>query len=93
MAITCTPENLMSLSECFLCLTALERDAIKTYLLAVIAGASTEPATLMASAKCFTCLTPKQLKMLQPYLMCLIANGGDAPPAECGNVEGAGDPT
>lgn len=74
MAIVCQPNDLADLSKCFLCLTEVQREAVKTYLLAVLAGGSTDPATLMESAKCFQCLTPKQLKMLQPYLMCLIAN-------------------
>jgi len=51
-----------------------QREAVKTYLLAVIAGGSTDPTTLMEAAKCYICLTPKQLKLLQPYLMCLISN-------------------
>jgi len=57
-----------------MCLTMPQREAVKTYLLAVIAGGSTDPETLLEAAKCYICLTPKQLKMLQPYLMCLISN-------------------
>ncbi len=75
MPIVCEPTDLMDLSRCFLCLNESQREAVKTYLLAVIAGGSTDPGTLMEEAKCFTCLTPKQLELLQPYLMCLISNG------------------
>lgn len=74
MAVICTPSELADLSKCFMCLTPAQREAAKTYSLAVLAGVSTDPETLMAEAKCFSCLTPKQLKLLQPYLMCLIAN-------------------
>lgn len=74
MPIVCDTTTVAELSKCFTCLTAAQRDAVKTYLLAVMAGGSTDPETLMSEAKCFQCLTPKQLKMLQPYLMCLISN-------------------
>lgn len=93
MAIVCSPESLAELSRCFMCLTPGQRDAAKTYALAVLAGVSLEPETLMADAKCFTCLTPHQLKMLQPYLMCLISEASDTPAVPCENIEGAGDPT
>jgi len=66
------------LAKCFQCLTMPQREAVKTYLLAVLAGGSTDPETLMESAKCFVCLTPKQLRLLQPYLMCLINNNANA---------------
>lgn len=74
MPVVCTPTDLAELSKCFMCLTQAQRDAAKTYSLAVMAGVSTDPETLMEQAKCYVCLTPKQLKLLQPYLMCLISN-------------------
>lgn len=74
MPLACTTTELADLSRCFICLTAAQRDAAKTYLLAVIAGGSTDPETLMEQAKDFQKLTPKQSKMLQTYLMCLISN-------------------
>lgn len=72
MATECTPAVLVAGAKCFACLTSKQRDLIKTYLLAVIAGGSTDPETLLAQAKCFDCLTRKQLRMVQAYLMCQV---------------------
>ena len=91
----CDTSTVAELSACFSCLTKAQRDVVKTYLLAVIAGGSLDPATLMADAACFQCLTPRQLQLLEPYLMCIIS-GGVVPPSpggDCVNVEGEGDPT
>ncbi len=72
--INCNPTELADLSRCFLCLTEMQREAAKTYLLAVIAGGSLDPTTLMAESACFQCLSVAQLRKLQPYLLCLINN-------------------
>jgi hypothetical protein len=74
MATECTPSVLVAGAKCFDCLNGKQRDLIKTYLLAVIAGGSTDPATLLALAKCFDCLSRKQLRMVQAYLLCQIVN-------------------
>lgn len=73
MAISCTAEDLAEAAKCYACLTPKQKEAIKTYLLAVIAGGSTDPATLMEEAKCFLCLTEHQLKAIQVYLTCQAA--------------------
>ncbi len=73
-AINCTPDNLADLSRCFLCMTEQQREAAKTYLLAVIVGGSTDPTVLMEESKCFQCLSVAQLRKLQPYLLCIISN-------------------
>ncbi len=92
--INCTPTELADLSRCFLCLTEAQREAAKTYLMALIAGGSTDPTTLMSESACFQCLSVAQLRKLQPYLLCLINNGGVIPPpVDCAALSGSGDPT
>lgn len=74
MAVSCEPADLAELAKCFMCLTPDEREAIKTYLLAVIAGGSTDPETLAESAKCFKCMDLPTHKAVQNYLLCQILN-------------------
>lgn len=76
MPTTCTPSSLADSAKCFECITKRQRDAINTYLLAVIAGGSTSPSVLMPLAKSFAdpSLTKKQLLAIQAYLMCQILN-------------------
>ena len=74
MAIACDASSLAEAAKCYACLTPKQKEAIKTYVLAVIAGGSTDPQVLMEEAKCFLCLTEKQLKAIQVYLTCQAAN-------------------
>lgn len=74
MADCSDPASLLNAAKCFTCLTVDDREAIKTYLLAVLAGGSTDPQTLMEAAKCFTCLDASQQKAIQNYLLCQILN-------------------
>lgn len=74
MAISCEPTDLVTLAACFECLTSQQLDAIKTYLLAVIAGGSLDPATLLAAAKCFECIDAETLSNLENWLVCQIVN-------------------
>lgn len=70
-----TPAELMTLAKCWLAsATPEQRSAIQTYLLAVIAGGSTDPATLLAQAKCFVGLPDKTQQAIQTYLLCQIVN-------------------
>lgn len=75
MAISCDPADLSAAAKCFACLTPEQREAVKTYLLAVIAGGSLDPSALMDSAKCFQCIQPDHQRALQNYLLCQILNG------------------
>lgn len=79
MAISCEPSDLTTAAKCFVCLSPEEREAVKTYLLAVIAAGSTDPEVLASAAKCFQCIPKDQLRQIQAYLLCQIANahGGD----------------
>ncbi len=74
MAISCDLTDLAAAATCFDDLSDGQLEQIKTYLLAVIAGGSTDPETLAASAKCFYKLSQEQLLEVQTYLLCQIAN-------------------
>lgn len=74
MPVSCDPTDLAAAAKCFICLDVAQREAIKTYLLAVIAGGSTDPNTLMEAAKCFVCIPPDKQKQIQTYLLCQIAS-------------------
>jgi hypothetical protein len=68
----CTVQSLAAAAKCFECLSPGQKEAIKTYLLAVRAGGSTDPNVLLDQAKCFTCLNALELQQLQAYLLCKI---------------------
>lgn len=72
MPVSCTAADLAEAAKCFTCLSPADHAAIQTYLLATIAGGSTDPATLLAAAKCFTCVPDSELKRIQVYLLCAI---------------------
>lgn len=72
MATPTDPVDLATAATCFSCLTQEQREAVKTYLLAVIAGGSLDPAVLSEAARCFVCI-PNQ-KAMQNYLLCQILN-------------------
>lgn len=70
----CTPESTAAASACFACaLNDHQLQAIKVYLLAVLAGGSMDPATLMAAAKDFQAFNSLNLAQLEAYLTCQIA--------------------
>jgi hypothetical protein len=73
MPISCTPEDLAAAAKCFSCLDTQSMLAIQTYLLAVIAGGSTDPGVLAAQAKAFQGLNGRQLEV-QSFLLCQIVN-------------------
>jgi len=78
-------------AKCFLCGPNEEqRQAIQTYLLAVMAGGSTDPFVLLSDAKCFLCLSREQQVAVQSYLLCQVANGNAA--VTCMYREGNGTP-
>lgn len=73
---TCTPAALADAAKTFQGLSPGQKQAIDTYLLAVIAGGSTDPNTLALAAKDFQGIPPGMLKRVQAYLLCQIASGG-----------------
>lgn len=68
------PIALNEAAKCWYCLEPGELEYVKTYLLAQIAGGSTDPQTLLEASKCFNCLEPGQNKQVQVYLLDQIAN-------------------
>lgn len=82
MATNCDPQSLIMEAKCFSnCLSEQEREAIKTLLLARIAGGSTDPQTLLTAARCFlSCVPHGFYKAIQAYLLCQIVNGQVCPP-------------
>ena len=74
MPVTCTASSLASEAACFTGLSPDQQEAIKIYLLATIAGASTNPNTLATLAACFTGFTAEQQEAIQTYLLCQVAN-------------------
>ena len=69
-----TPAELAAAIECWTCIQPDHREAMKTYLLAVIAGGSLDPNVILQAAKCFTCVQPDHQKAMQNYLLCQILN-------------------
>lgn len=74
MAISCEPSELSALSKCFACMTQDEIEAVKTYLLAVLAGRSLDPVTLLNEARCFQCIDKETALNLHNYLLCQAVN-------------------
>lgn len=74
--VSCEPNDLMAAAKCFdSCMPPGMQLAIQTYLLAVIAGGSTDPNVLMQAAKCFdSCIPPGMQLAIQNYLLCQIVN-------------------
>lgn len=72
--MSCVPNDLAEASKAFQGLDAVQRQAADTYLLAVIAGGSTDPAVLVEESKSFTGLSTQQTQVIQAYLLCQIAN-------------------
>lgn len=72
MAQSCDRRDLAEASACFTCFNPKEQEAVRTYLLAVIAGGSLDPETLLDAAKCFTCLNQKQVLAIEIYLLCQL---------------------
>lgn len=76
MPVSCEPQDLITAAGCLNTLPPGMLSPVQTYLLAVMAGTSTDPAVLLPLASCFTCLNPNQLAAINTYLLCQIANGG-----------------
>jgi len=74
MAVTCTAAALAEAAKCFQCLQPEQKQWIDTYLLAVIAGGSTNPNTLALAAKDFKGVSDGMTLKMQAYLLCQIVN-------------------
>lgn len=77
MPISCTVGDLIESSKCLLsCTDEGQRDAMKVWLLAQIAGVEATPGFLLEQSKCLNCLNEGQLKAIQAWLLCQISNDG-----------------
>lgn len=77
MPISCVPADLAAAAKCFDGLDAIQRESIKLYELAQIAGlGSLTPAQLAANAKCFSGLASDHVmaKATEIYLLCQAVN-------------------
>ena len=73
MAVNCDPSTLANDARCWAkCLSGME-PAVQTYLLAVIAGGSTDPKELLRLASSWT-VTWGTEEAIKTYLLCQIAN-------------------
>ena len=77
----CTPASLLTnANQLFCCLRGTtEIGAARLWLLATIAGTSTDPATLRDNAKCLDCVPIGTLLSIRIYLLTLIAGGSQDP--------------
>jgi hypothetical protein len=74
MPVSCNPNDLAAAAKCYTnCMSTEQMLAVQTYLLAVIAGGSTDPNVLVQQAKAFQGLRGRQLEV-QSYILCQIAN-------------------
>jgi len=74
MAVTCTAAALAEAAKCFQCLQPEQKQWIDTYLLAVIAGGSTDPNVLSRAAATFKGVPDGMILRIQAYLLCQIVN-------------------
>lgn len=77
MPISCSAGDLIESSKCILsCTDEGQRDAMKVWLLAQIAGVQATPGFLLEQSKCLDCLNDGQLKSIQAWLLCQVVNQG-----------------
>ena len=75
MPIACDSTSLLAASECLdQVIPAGRMPAVIVYLLATIAGVSTDPESLLAASKCIDKVIPAgAMPAVQTYLLCAIA--------------------
>lgn len=78
MAISCETNDLLAVASCMQCLEPVQHLMVQTYLLALIAGASTDPNVLIELAKGFQRVPPAVLQQIEVYLLCQIADAAGA---------------
>lgn len=76
MPISCEPSDLVAASRCYCGLQPRDLDAIKVYLLSVLAGVENmTPAELVAISKCYACIPPNMIKAVEAALLCTVTGG------------------
>ena len=73
MSVSCNPQTLATQAKAFAGLEPMQREAVQTYLLALIAGGSTDPKVLAKAAAIYDGIPFGLLKRVQTYLLCQAA--------------------
>lgn len=73
--MTCDAQSLETAAAGFERLSDHDLLVVQTYLLAQIAGGSTDPRTLLASAVKFEACSEQDLMAIQTYLLCTATGG------------------
>jgi hypothetical protein len=75
MPISCDPGDLIKAAACFdKCIPEGMKPAVITYLLALMAGGSTDPNVLMQQAKTMKTIPAGMQAEVQTYLLCQLVN-------------------
>src|SRR5258705_697753 len=71
----CTPQSLITNANGVICCLPMGKQtaAVKLWLLATIAGVSTDPSLLRENAKCLDCVPIGTLLAIRTYLLTIIA--------------------
>jgi hypothetical protein len=75
MAQSCEPNDLAAAAKCFKCLSPDTLLQVQTFLLARLAGVTTDPNALAQLAKDFQRLPDATLVEINTLLLCRIAGG------------------
>ena len=78
--MACDVTTLLRDARCAPCLSPDENLQVQTFLLASLAGVSTDPNVLMRLAACFSCMSIMQLMQVKSYLLCQFAGDGGGSP-------------
>lgn len=70
----CDTDNLANLSRCFSCLNPVQHMEVQTYLLAQLAGMSSDPSTLIQAAREFGSIPVPILQLIKTYLLCSLVS-------------------
>lgn len=71
--MACDTNSLIQAARCFSCLTPIQHMQVQAYLLAQMAGGSTDPNTLLQESRAFRGIPPIILQWMKVYLLCLSA--------------------
>lgn len=61
--------GILDQSACFDCIPKGMQEPVQTYLLALIAGGTTDPQALLAAAACYDCIPKGMQSAVQIYLL------------------------
>lgn len=73
MAVSCEPSDLTAAAKCLDCIPNSMQMPVMIYLLATIAGETTDAAALVLKAKCLECIPHDMQMPVMNFLLCTIA--------------------